>query len=281
MDEKKGTTLFLYVSQPDRRLHQREEYAESIGCYVLKVDDSTKRLTDRTQIRKQELVSNSKNKNATFGSLLHDNGGSDAPTFVNKRDVCLRLELGAGHYIIMPCTFEPGRCMQYSMGVFAETKIACNEILTEKSVGIVCEFIDSSCGGPPEAGEIARSEKKKDLNATFLMNPKVVLHWKSQRRVEDSFSITVRMEGRNLDNAPFGMRLYKKTRPHQTQPLKEKNCIEEIVPAGVGDFSHDFHLDKSNGPYCIVPYTASKGQTGKVVVSVTTLQPGLTLEQYF
>ena len=237
-------------------------------------------LVDRGKIRKQELVANAKNKNATFGSLLHDNGKEDAPTFINKRDVCLRLELAYGNYIIMPCTFEPGKSMAFSMGVFAESKVKCHEILTERSIGIVAEFEESTAGGPPEMGEIARSEKKKNVVAPYLQNPKVVLHWKSMRRVEDLFTITVRAEVRDC-NCPFGLRLYKKTKPHQTQPLFEKNVIEEVAPSGTAELKVEFTLDKSKGPFCIVPFLAEKGTTGKVVISVTTDQPGLSLEQYY
>jgi hypothetical protein len=278
LDDKSPTTVFIYVSQPDRRLHLQDQYEQSIGCYVHKVKAGATRVMNRSDILAKEKIL-AKDKNQTIGSMLHENDDS-TPTFINKRDVCIRTELTAGHYVIMPCTFEANVQMYFSMGVFAESKVKCKEILSEKMCGITCEFADATAGGPPEVGEIARSEKKHDLNAAFLSNPKVALHYKSSRRIADSFTLTIRVESKGL-TAPYGLRVYKKTKRHQTYPLVEKNVIEEFAPVSGDFFSHELHLEKKQGPFCFVPYTEKKGQQGKVSISVTSVQPGLSLEQYY
>lgn len=280
LDEKHPTVVFVHVSQPDRRFFLASEYTKAIGCYVLKVDHFAGRLVDRSHIVKAETYA-ATDKNRSMAAMLHS-GASDgtAPTFINKRDTCLRLELGGGSYIVMPCTFEPNVQMHYSLGLFAESRVKFEEILSEKMVGITAEFTETSAGGPPEVGELARSEKHGDTNASFLANPKIVLHYASARRIHDTFEISLRIEARDIQT-PFGVRIYKKTKPHQRSPLREKNLLEDIAPAGNTMLTKKLILEKRLGPFCFVPYTSTKGSQGKLSVSVQSLQPGLSLEQYY
>lgn len=192
--DKNGSTVFIYVSQPDRRISGKEVYTHSIGCYVLKVEDNKHKLLDRGKIVAQEGTHHSEDaKNKTFGSLIkakEDNG----PVFTNKRDVGLRLELGKlkkttttlfksfaslgpGSYIVMPCTFEPNVIMSFSLGLFAESRCKMSELRLEKTVGLTVELTPS--GGPPEEGPLARAEQKgADLDkVAFLNNPKVTFGW--------------------------------------------------------------------------------------------------------
>ena len=92
--DKNGSTLFIYVSQPDRRLEGKAYYEKSIGCYVLRVENNTTKLTDKGKIISQEGTHHAEDvKNKTFGSLIKANDQT-GPVFTNKRDVGLRFELG-------------------------------------------------------------------------------------------------------------------------------------------------------------------------------------------
>jgi calpain-5 len=274
--DKEGSTVFVYVSQPDRRLHGRQSYDVSIGCYVLRVADNTVRLTDRGKILKQELMTHGKEdaKNATFGSLLHETDPG-VPVFVNKRDVGLRLELAAGSYIVMPCTYEPNKTMQFSLGVFAERRCKVSELRDEKTHGIVVELPTE--GGPPEDGPLARAEKAHDdKGVPFLQNPKLVLDFK-KRRVSETLHLLLRVEPEHADTA-VGVRIYKETKHHERAPLHGKHVLEELEANGKS--SHELELSRDEGPYVFAPYAKTAGTTGKVRVSVTTKER-VTLSMYY
>ena len=274
--DKDGSTVFVYVSQPDRRLHGRQAYDTSIGCYVLRVADNTVRLADKSQILKQELVTHGKEDahNATFGSLLHDKDAG-APVFVNKRDVGMRVELAAGSYIVMPCTFEADRPMQFSLGVFAERRCKVSELQVEATHGVTVEL--PAEGGPPEDGPLARAEKAhEDKGVPFLQNPKLVLDFR-RRRVSETMHVLLRVEPQ-FDGTPVGVRVYKETRHHERAPLHSKHLLEDLEPTGKS--SHELELSRDEGPFVFVPYAKTAGATGKVRVSITTKER-CTLGMYY
>lgn len=261
LDEKEPTSVFIYVSQPDRRLHGRNEYDQSIGVYVLKVEDAHVRLHEKGKILQQ-----------TFPPW------SEAPTFTNKRDTCLRVDLTAGQYLIMPTTFNPGVHMPYSLGIFSERKAKVWEILTEQTSGIPAEWSEDSAGGPPEIGAIARAEKRGGTEAAFWRNPKFVITMKSSRRVQDDFTVSVRLESKG--DFGVGLRLYKKTKSHKPKPLREKNVLETINPAAAHNIVHEFKLQKKQGPFVLVPFSEKEGLKAKFNISITSKEPGLILEMY-
>ena len=273
--DKSGSTVFVYVSQPDRRLHNKMEYEHSIGCYILRVENNKVPLTDKAKVLKQETLSHIDDKNATFGSLIHERDTDAAPVFTNRRDVCLRVDLAPGSYVILPCTYEPNRVMQFSLGVFAEKKCRVQEILVETTSGVVVEL--PAEGGPPEAGPLARAEKEGDgKGVAFLQNPKLVLRFK-KRQVDEHFHVRLRVEPQ-FQHEVLGVRIYKKTKPHQRMPLHPKNILEDFEPTG--KTTYDLELDRDQGPFCVVPYAKTAGTTGKVNVSITTSER-VKFEMYF
>ncbi len=274
--DKEGSTVFVYVSQPDRRLHGRASYDTSIGCYVVRVTSNTERLTDKPQILKNELLTHGKvdAKNATFGSLLHEKD-AEAPVFVNKRDVGMRLELAAGSYIVMPCTFEANKSMHFSLGIFAERRCKVTELKLESTHGIVVEL--PAEGGPPEEGPLARADKAhSDSGVPFLQNPKLVMDFR-KRRVSETMHVQLRVEPEQ-QGSPVGVLVYKETKHHDRFPLHPKNVLEDFEPTGVT--MHELELSRDDGPFVFVPYAKIAGTTGRVRVSITSKEK-CSLSMYY
>lgn len=43
-----------------------------------------------------------------------------SPVFINMREVCGRHKLKPGHYVIIPCTFNPNEEAKFMLRIFSE-----------------------------------------------------------------------------------------------------------------------------------------------------------------
>ncbi len=192
----------------------------------------------------------------------------------------------------MPCTFEPNVLMNFSIGVFAESRCKVRELRLDVTHGLTVEL--TAQGGPPEEGPLARAEEKgADLEKiAFLHNPKCMIDF-SKRRVSDVMNLALRVEPQ-FAGANIGIRLYHKTKHHQVRkkkkkylflicffqrnPLHESNVMEDFEPTGKNIF--DLSLPHTDGPFIIVPYASVPGTAGKVHLSITTRER-ITFEMYY
>lgn len=146
-----------------------------------------------------------------------------------------------------------------------------------QEIGIKGEWSDTTAGGPPNAGELARSDRGKG-HSDFYNNPKVVLRWK--RRVEDTFAVTVRVEILGDGPTAVGLRVYRKAKLHRSAPLAEKLVLETIQPAA-RSLEHTFTFHKNDGFFAFVPFLPQAGTQGKWALSVRSMQAGLKVDSYF
>lgn len=98
------TRVFFHLAQDDSR-SKGEKVEFSIGLYLLKAESTFVKKDSRTR-----------------AETLH------TPTFINRREYSLSMDIEVGTYILIPCTFDPGQLAHFILTVYSEDDIECGEI---------------------------------------------------------------------------------------------------------------------------------------------------------
>ncbi|CAH8431648.1 unnamed protein product [Schistosoma turkestanicum] len=60
-----------------------------------------------------------------------------SPVFINMREVCGRHKLTPGHYVIIPCTFNPNEEAKFMLRIFSERPCDSNELDEDTQINLV------------------------------------------------------------------------------------------------------------------------------------------------
>ena len=116
------------------------------------------------------------------------------PTFINRRDTYARVDLEKGHYVIIPCTFDPGRRQTFALSVFSERRTKVWEILSDQEHGCYAEWSDMTAGGPPDVNEMKRADKVHVRLLSFVSLNFALLAWLRKRLLQQSENLSCLQE---------------------------------------------------------------------------------------
>ncbi|CAH8432796.1 unnamed protein product [Schistosoma rodhaini] len=82
-----------------------------------------------------------------------------SPAFINMREVCGRHKLKPGHYVIIPCTFNPNEEAKFMLRIFSERACGSNELDDDTRISVM--------GGPDQPIRTADDNLIEKLEVVF------------------------------------------------------------------------------------------------------------------
>lgn len=196
------TVVTLILSQND------SEDFDTIGFYVVKTKDPKRRLTK-----------------------------FPAPDILAKTEFSSHKEAASvftlpegGTFVLVPCTFEPGREANFKLSLLSQKPVRVSELKDEaKEVSLNGEWRAENAGGSPEF-------------PTWRMNPQFFMMMFNTIKV----SITLRQREKKL--VPIGFWIVRGQAPDRVLLLRPEDVVAKVEPKETASVSLELELEKSDLP---------------------------------